>query len=155
MILSNVEFEKLVSDQSFRLKALAQARTKDNPIGSVELKDVDGMLLACRSAGDQPSYYWLSSLRTMITSGQLQRIRAGSVNHEDHLNIVHQLYAQKKLPFDVFDSVFIKDEGKRGKIVDYVPRVDKYVVVLNPFEARFYPPKELERIATKVDPGKE
>jgi hypothetical protein len=150
-VLTNVEFEQLVSDQSKRLRSIAKARCDRNPQGHVTLQDIDSIRSACQASGDMTSVKWLGSLRTVATNGQLKKLRSGSETWEEHEIYVHHLYAQKKIPFDLNQAVMLKDTGKRGKVVDYNPTTGDFIVVLNPFQVRNYPAKDLEKIAVRVD----
>jgi len=86
----------------------------------------------------------------LATSGKLDRIRAGNEVREDKICKVRRLRAQNKIPFDINDHIMLKETGKRGTVVDYVPGTDEFIVVLNPFQFLRCPAKELAKTATKV-----
>ena len=77
-ILSNVEFEKLVADQSPRLKMLAKQRCDQSPSGFLTLDDIDRYISACTYSGDSQAVSWLKNLVVMKKNGTLDRIRAGA-----------------------------------------------------------------------------
>lgn len=149
-ILSNVEFEKLVEDQSSRLRSTAKIRCDGSPKGFLYLEDLNNIMVVCKTAGDHTAFKWLSNLKVLATSGKLQQLRKGVETPEDRRMYVHHLYAQGKVPFDLNDSVILKDNGKRGKVIDYIPSQDVYVVVFDPFQFKQYPAKELQKVAVKV-----
>jgi hypothetical protein len=149
-VLSNVEFEKLVEDQSSRLRSMARIRCDGSPKGFLYLEDLNGIMLACKTAGDHGAFKWLSNLKVLATSGKLQQLRRGVETPKDRKIYVHHLHAQGKIPFDLNDSVALKDGGKRGKVIDYIPSDDVYVVVFDPFQFKRHPAKELQKIAKKV-----
>ena len=149
-VLSNVEFEKLSSDQSSRLKVWAKKRCDTNPKGFIYLGDIDRIAFACRSSGDHKAYQWLNNLRMLATSGKLEQLRSGNETRDDKIREVRRLRAQNKVPFDINDHIMLKDTGKRGTVVDYIPSTNEFVVVLSPFQFLRLPAKELAKTATKA-----
>jgi hypothetical protein len=152
VILSNVEFEKLVSEQSPRLKMFARERCKLHPKGFLKLSDLDAVISVCQYTGDKGSVRWLKSLKSMAQSGKLNKIKNGNgaTAWQRHALHVAELYKKGEIAFDLFDHIMLKEDGRRGTVVDYQPESKEFVVALNPFELRSYPKKELEKVAKKV-----
>ena len=152
VILSNVEFEKLVSEQSPRLKMVAKNRCKLNPKGFIKLSDLDAVIHVCQYTGDKGSVRWLKSLKSLAQSGKLAKIKSKDGLHawERHAIHVAELHKKGEIAFDLFDHIMLKEDGRRGTVVDYQPDTKEFVVALNPFELRSYPKKDLEKVAKKV-----
>lgn len=150
VILSNVEFNKLVENQSLRLRTIAKRRMDDDPNGLIKVSDLDPIIKVCSYSGDKKAVRWLKSLKSVATSGELTRIRRNPDAWQDHVLHVATLHRNGEIAFDLFDHIMLKDTGKRGTVVDYNPDSKEFIVALNPFEVKSFPKKELEKIAAKV-----
>ena len=149
-ILSNIEFEHLSKDVSKRLASISAERCSKYPNGFLSLEDLKDIRAVLQYSGDHKSVKWVDSLRGLAINGALGRIRTGHETVEDHINYVHTIYAQNKIPFDINDSVLMQDTGKRGKVIDYIPSADEYIVILSPFQWKQYPAKDLKKLARKI-----
>jgi len=77
-------------------------------------------------------------------------LRNGDETWDQHRVYVKSLVAQKKIPFDINDTVISNDSaGRRGIVVDYVPDSDMYVVIFDPFQIDQFKPGELIKVAAK------
>jgi hypothetical protein len=149
-ILSNVEFEKLVADQSPRLKAMAKQRCDQSPKGVLTLDDISQYIRACTYSGDHQSVQWLKSLIVVSKNGKLNRLRNKSDTWEDHRDEVRQLSAAEGV-LDIGQHVRCKESGRYGSIADYNKDSKEYIVVLDPFQVMVYKSKQLEKVAEKND----
>jgi hypothetical protein len=147
VILSNAEFAKLTVDQSPRLHAIASQRADNEPTGFLVAADAHEYVKVCTYSGDLKGAQWLKNLLAVAKNGKLQRIRDGSATWEDHLGEVLQLKAAKEIPFAIGDHIELKENGKYGSIVDYIPDSKQYLVVLDPFQVMLYKANELEKVA--------
>lgn len=145
-MISNYEFDKLVKNQSNRLKSIAAARYSSNPKGNLSDGDIDKYAELCARSGDKKAANWLKSLKKLHSSGMLDRIKNKTETWHDHGVDITRRVAQKTLPFDLNDSVMHKDTGKRGQVVDYNVNTEKYVVVFNPFQVEQYYKDELVKV---------
>lgn len=146
-VISNAEFEVLTEGQSNRLHAIAKARWEKEPRGVVNEEDIYRMIELCAYSGDRPAATWLKNLMVLHRNGALTRIRTNTTNYEDHLASVHVQYAAKEIPFDIGQHVQCKQSGKYGSVVDYIPRTDEYLVLLDPFQVKTYKKDELSQVA--------
>jgi hypothetical protein len=144
-ILSNVEFEKLVTDQSPRLKAIAKSRCDQSPQGFLTLEDVGQYIKACTYSGDKRAAQWLKSLIVVSKNGKLERLRNKSDTWEDHVEDVRRLAANGVL--DIGQHIREKDSGKYGSIADYNKDTKEYIVVLDPFQVKTLKSNKLEKVA--------
>jgi len=149
-ILSNVEFEKLVDNQSPRLRVIAKQRCDADPTGFVTLDDIGAYAKASGYTGDHASSKWLKNLVVLHKNGTINRMRTGRATWEDHVAHVSALHAAKSVPFNIGQHVFIDDVGRFGSIVDYIPDSEEYVVVLDPFQVKMYKKKDIEKVAQEV-----
>jgi phosphoenolpyruvate synthase/pyruvate phosphate dikinase len=133
-ILSNEEFVKLTERKNARLRSMAKARYQVDPGGVLDSKAIDEMISISASIADHDSNRFLKNLKELATSGELSRIRAGKTNWQDHVREVRQLVASGEIPFGINDHIIVKENGKRGQVVDFNPDTNEYVVVINPFE---------------------
>lgn len=147
-ILSNVEFEKLVADQSTRLKTIAKKRCDQSPKGFLTLDDVGQYIKACTYSGDHQSVQWLKSLIVIAKNGKLTRLRNNADTWEDHVEEVRQLSAAEGV-LDIGQHVRCKESGRYGSIADYNKDTKEYIVVLDPFQVMVYKSKQLEKVAKK------
>lgn len=148
-ICSNKDFEFLVKDQSLRLKALAKARTEKNPAGNLEVSDLNSLINACSYTGDVKSTKFLKHLKAMVENGEFYQLQAKHVLGDWDVHQVHiaELHRKGEIAFDIGSHVLLKDSGKRGMVVDYLPEEKEFLVVLDPFQLKSFPKKELEKIA--------
>lgn len=154
-VLSNAEFEKLVEGKASRLRAVARKRCDSDPQGHLHLDELDRMIQMFAYSGDGSSSKFLKDLRVLATSGEIKKARSpsdGKECWESHVRHVAMLHKRGEVAFNLFDHIMLKEDGKRGMVVDYLPDDKTYVVALNPFELRSYPKGDLEKVATKVDP---
>ena len=149
-ILSNVEFEELVKDQSPRLKYMAKVRRESDPYGSLTTTGLDEIIKACLYSGDKKTANWLKSLRVIGTNGNLKKLRYGTSDYEKHKISMHKKVSEGTLPFDLGDQIINKETGKRGTVVDYNPTTKNYIVVFNPFQVQELPTDELAKVGKKV-----
>jgi len=149
VVLSNVEFAKLVEGQSPMLRAIANKRCDSSPNGSVTLDEIKRMISTCAYCGDAQGNRYLKSLASLAQSGQLQDLRSGRESFDTHRVHIGSLVKKGEVPFDIFDSVVLKESGQRGTIVDYNADTKEYLVSLDPFHLRVYPKGELEKVARK------
>lgn len=145
-ILSNEEFQYLVKDKHPRLRMLAKTRVDKNPTGEFTIDDLDRSIQFCMYAGDKESTSWLKSLKVHAENGDLDRMRNNPDAYESHRLHIYSLVKNGTVKFDLYDSVVLKDNGKRGKIVDFDPESKQYVVLFNPFEVKVYDQKVLEKV---------
>lgn len=150
-ILSNVELETLTKEQSPRLKSLAKARCNKNPKGFLTVAELDEMTKVCKYAGDEQATRWLQSLKILAKNGQLQRARTENNTWRDHSRHVAMLRKKGEIAFDLFDHIMLKDTGKRGTVVDYLPEDKKYLVSLDPFQLQWFEKKDLEKTAKLLE----
>lgn len=146
-ILSNVEFEKLVVEQSPRIRAIAKARCDANPTGLLTLEELSTIIRAAEFSGDRRGSAWLKNLVVLAKQGKIAKIRENRGTWGDHVEHVHALHAAKKILFNIGQHVSLKDSGKFGSVVDYIPDTDEYLVVLDPFQIKVYKKNELEKVA--------
>jgi len=146
-ILSNVEFEKLVTDQSPRLRAIAKQRCDQFPKGLLTLDDVSQYITACMYSGDKKAVQWLKSLIVVSKNGKLNRLRNKADTWEDHVADVRRLSAAKEA-LDIGQHVRCKETGRYGSIADYNNDSKEYIVVLDPFQVKTYKADKLEKVAT-------
>jgi len=149
-ILSNVELEILTKDQSSRLRSLAKARCDRNPKGFLTVAELDEMTKVCKYAGDEKATRWLQSLKILAKNGQIKRARTENNTWADHSRHVAMLHRKGEVAFDLFDHIMLKETGKRGTVVDYMPDDKKYLVALDPFQLQWFEKKELEKTASKI-----
>jgi hypothetical protein len=147
-ILSNVEFENLVSEKHPRLRAIAKQRCNAHPEGRLESEDVHKYISICQHSGDQSAVRWLKNLLTLSKSGKIARMRTGRITWNDKVDLIHTLKASGEIPFDVFDSVIVKETGKRAKVVDYNPDTKMFTVVLDPFQVTTMEKDELQKVGS-------
>lgn len=147
IILSNVEFEKLVVDQIPKLKAIAKQRCDQSPEGFVCDNDLLEYVQAFEFTGDRKTSGWLKNLVILAKKGVIEKLRRKPRDWDTHTIQVRSLYAAKQIPFDLGQHVYIKDSGRYGSIVDYVPDDELYLVVLSPFQLMTYKKSELEKTA--------
>lgn len=148
-ILSNEELQFLVKDKHPRLRMLAKARADKDPKGEFTTKDLDRAIQFCMYAGDKDSTSWLKSLKVHAENGDLDRMRNEPDAYESHKLHISSLVKNGAIKFDLYDSVILKDNGKRGKVVDFNPESKQYVVLFNPFEVKIYDQNVLEKVGTK------
>lgn len=144
-ILSNQDFAKLVQNKLPKLKAIGSVKAEKDPHGFVSEKDVDEYI-SVLSYSEEKSANWLKSLKVLAKNGTLRRIQSGVTTWEDHLAEVHQKKVAGEISFDINDHVMLED-GKLGVVVDYRPEEKEFVVLLNPFEVKQVPGKDLSRVA--------
>lgn len=152
-ILSNVEFEKLVEGKSPRLRAIAKKRTDEDPQGFLEIGELDRMIQMFAYSGDSKSTKWLKNLGALAKKGEIKKAReatSGADAWKFHAMRVARLHKNGEVAFGLFDRIQLKETGKRGMVVDYLPEDKKYIVALNPFEIRTYEKKDLEKVAKKL-----
>lgn len=149
-IITNYEFEKLAEEQSSRLYAYAKSRREKDPKGWFTINDLDDVLQVWAYSGEENSVCFLKSLRSLAKSGKLEEMRKGNNILETHIKEVAYLHKKGEIAFDIGDHIMLKDNGKRGTVVDYRPDSKEFLVVLNPFQLTFYPKKDLEKVAKKV-----
>jgi len=146
-ILSNVEFEKLVADQSPRLKAIAKQRCDQAPAGMLTTDDIGQYIKACMYSGDKQATQWLKSLIVISKNGKLTRLRSNSNTWEDHVEDVRRLGAEGVL--DIGQHVRCKESGRYGSIADYNKESKEYIVVLDPFQVKTFKSNKLEKVANE------
>jgi len=146
-ILSNVEFEKLVTDQSPRLRTIAKQRCDQAPTGVLTRADIDQYIQACTYSGDKKAAQWLKSLIVVSKNGKLARLRSNEATWEDHVEEVHRLSAAKEA-LDIGQHVRCKESGRYGSIADYNPDSKEYIVVLDPFQIMVYKSNQIETVAS-------
>jgi hypothetical protein len=144
-ILSNVEFEKLVTDQSARLRAIAKSRCDQSPTGFLTLNDVGEYIKACTYSGDKKAAQWLKSLIVVSKNGKLTRLRSKADTWEDHVEDVRRLAADGVL--DIGQHVRCKESGRYGSIADYNKDTKEYIVVFDPFQVQTRESKQIEKVA--------
>jgi len=149
-VLSNYEFSELVLDQSPRLKAIAKGRLTSKPKGFLTLADVDTLITTLTYSADKKGAAWLKNLKSLATSGRLQKTRTGMSKYDDHVLKVGSLYHKGEIAFNIGDHIMLKENGKQGTVVDYIPEDKQFLVMLNPYELRSYEKKDLEKIAKKI-----
>ena len=146
-VLSSVEFEILAKKVTPKLTALSRAKCDKDPQGFVTLADVDAYIRACSYSGDAKASNWLKNLKLFATNGTLGRIRKGSNTWENHVLEVEVLHRRGEIKFNLGDSVMVKESGKYGQVIDYLPDEKEYVVVLDPFQMATLKPGDLDRVA--------
>jgi len=152
-ILSNVDFEKLVEVyfKSNKVKYMAKVRRENDPTGDLDLKSLDNIIEACMYAGDKSPVKDLKNLRLLATSGKLEQVCNNDLSqYALHKIEVHGLYKKGEIAFDISDSIMIKENGKRGTVIDYNPNTKMFIVALSPFEVVEFEKKDLEKVAKKV-----
>lgn len=147
-VLSNVEFEKVVTDQSSRLKMIAKQRCDKDPTGFLTFDDIGQYITACTYSGDKKSAQWLKSLVVIAKNGKLSRMRTNSTTWEDHVEEVHRMSATGNI-LDIGQHVRCKESGRYGSIADYNPDSKEYIVILDPFQVMVYKNNQLEIVAKK------
>jgi len=147
-VLSNVEFEKLVAEQAPRLRVLARQRCEANPSGFISVDDLGIYTKAFEFSGDCQAAKWLKNLIVLAKNGKLARIRKGTTTWEDHVEQVTAMHAAKEVKFNIGQHVYVEDEGRYGSVVDYIPDIKEYLVVLDPFQVKQYKKKDLEKVAS-------
>ena len=145
-VLSNVEFERLTTKQSYRLQAIAKRRADRDPEGCLQLDEIPEYIQACTYSGDHKSASWLKSLVTITKNGQIDRIRHGAETFKDHQKYINTLKANGSIKFDLNDSVQCKDSGRYGQVVDYMPETKEYVVILDPFQVKMYKESDMLKV---------
>lgn len=145
-VLSNAEFERLTTKQSYRLQAIAKRRAEKDPEGFLSIKEIPEYIQACTYSGDHKSATWLKSLVTLAQNGQLGRIRQGAESFEEHQVFVRNLKANGSIKFDLNDSVQCKESGRYGQVVDYIPDTKEYVVILDPFQVKTYKESDILKV---------
>lgn len=143
-ILSNSELETLVSDLSPKLKAIVSVRAKQDPNGSVSDKDLDAYIHACRCLADKKAVMCLKNLKALAKSGKLQEILSGKDKYTAHLMKWAKLIKCGEAKFMLNDRVCVKETGKFGQVVDYIPDQKVYIVVLDPFQVKEFKSNELK-----------
>ena len=146
VILSNVEFEKLVAGQPLRLKMMAKQRCDQSPNGFLHLDDIKQYITACTYSGDKQSVQWLNSLIVVAKNGKLKRLRTNTKTWEDHVDEVHRLSAAGEA-LDIGQHVRCKDTGRYGSIADYNTDTKEYMVVLDPFQIKMFKNNQIEKVA--------
>ena len=148
-ILSNSEFEILAEKQSNVLKSMAKSRARNDPQGFLTDDDVTTYMTACMHAGDHSSVNWLKNLRYIAKSGLLTRLRKGGSLWENHVIQVNAMHRNGEVKFKIGDAVMVKESGKQGQVVDYLPEEKEFIVVLDPFQVKSLKPGDLEKVAKK------
>jgi len=147
-MLTSIELRELAKDRSPRLKAMIGDVYKSG--AEVNTDDLDQMITALRYSGDEQDMRWMQSLKMLIKDGSIDSLRNGDETWDQHRVYVKSLVAQKKIPFDINDTVISNDSaGRRGIVVDYVPDSDMYVVIFDPFQIDQFKPGELIKVAAK------
>jgi hypothetical protein len=145
-VLSNREFERLTTRQSYRLQAIAKRRAEKDPEGHLTLEEIPEYIQACTYSGDHKSATWLKSLVTLTKNGQLGRIRQGAETFEDQQSYIRNLKANGSIKFGPNDAVQCKESGRFGQVVDYLPDQKEYVVILDPFQVKTYKESEILKV---------
>ena len=145
-ILSNIEFESLAANQSYRLRTVAKRRAEQNPQGHVQTEDLSDYIKTCTYSGDHKSARWLKSLATLAHNGQLERIRRRNETHQDRQAYIRALQANGSLKFKLNDQVMCKECGRYGQVVDYLPETKEYIVILDPFQVKQVKESELTKV---------
>lgn len=151
-IVSNKEFYELTTktkNATNRVKSMAKTRFEASPTGNLSTEELDQLIGLCACSGDHASSGWLKSLKVLASNGVISRIKNGQTTWNDHILDVHRRCAQKEIPFDLNDTVVLKDSGRRGIVCDYCPEEKEYVVVFNPFQVAKYKTDDLIKVATK------
>lgn len=151
-IVTNSEFAELTAKAKKtpnRVKSMAKARFEHDPKGDLLEGDLDKFIALCACSGDKESVRWLKSVKVFSTNGMIKRIKTGQTTWNDHVLDVHRRSAQKEIPFDLNDTVVLKDSGRRGIVCDYCPDSKEYVVVFNPFQVAHYKTEDLTKVARK------
>jgi hypothetical protein len=141
--LSNYVFFKLAADRSNRLHTLATKRFEKEPQGSLTTHELDELALICKYSHEDNDVTWLRTLGTLLTSGRLASMLHGKFSYQDHVAEINNMVAQEKIPYGIKDLVVLKDGGKSGVIADYNTDTKEYMVILNPFQLRNVPAKDL------------
>jgi len=147
LILSNAELEVLVDGVSQKLKALISVRAKNDPSGKVTEKDIDAYTHACACLADKKAVTYLKNLKILAKSGKLQKIMSGKDKYYLHLLRWSNLVKKGEVKFMLNDKVCVKETGKFGQVVDYIPESKVYVVVLDPFQVKEFKSNEIEKCA--------
>lgn len=133
-VISNKDFVGLTDERSNQIKVAAKRRFEDNPNGHLTTDDLDRLTAVCKFAGNVRDANWLKSLKELHRSGKLARIKSNAPDFQTHVAHVQALVAQKVIPFGINDSVVLNDSGKVGRVIDFNPESEMYVVILNPFQ---------------------
>lgn len=147
-ILSNSEFEILAEKQSNVLKSMAKSRAKNDPQGFLNDDDVTAYMTACMHAGDHSSVKWLKNLRYIAKSGLLSRLRKGGSLWENHVIQINAMFKRGEVKFNIGDAVSVKETGKQGQVVDYLPEDKEFIVVLDPFQVKNFSAGDIEKVAS-------
>jgi len=150
MPLTNAEFKELVGNRSSRLRVLANKLCETDPNDYITLNDLNQIVLAMKSSGEDGDVNWLRSLIGIIKDGSIERIKKGEETWQQHVAYVRSLSAAGKIPFNIGDKIMIKDTGKFGTVVDYLPEQSKFLVLISPFQLMEYDISGLEKVATKA-----
>lgn len=146
IILSNRELESLVSELSPKLKALVSIRAKQDPTGKVSEHDIDTYIHACMCLSDKKAVTYLKNLKALAKSGALKNIMAGKDKFAVHLLRWSNLVKRGEAKFMLNDRVCVKETGKFGQVVDYIPEEKTYIVVLDPFQVKEFKATEIEKV---------
>ena len=63
---------------------------------------------------------------------------------------VASLRRKGEIAFNIGDHIMLKENGKHGTVVDYLPEDKQFLVMLNPYQLMSYEKKELEKVAKKI-----
>lgn len=141
--VSNFEFFKLSEGRSNRLHTVATKRYEREPKGFLTNSELNDLAVMCKYSHEDSDVTWLRTLATMASTGKLASMLKGRFTFEDHVAEVRNMVAQEKIPYGIKDMVVIKDTGKSGVIADYNVDTKEYIVILNPFQIRNVPAKDL------------
>lgn len=147
-VLSNVEFEKLVSEQSPVLKTIARKRCDASPVGHVMLAELAEITQTFDYTGDRKTAQWLKNLAVLAKNGKIAKLRSGNGGWQEHAEHVAALHRAAEIPFGLGQHIFVSDEGRYGSVVDYIPDTKEYLVVLDPFQVKQYKKDELKKVAS-------
>jgi hypothetical protein len=149
-ILSNVEFEKLITDLPPRMRAIAKERCDKSPYGFITLSELGEYAKMLEYSGDPRTAKWLKNLAVLAKNGKIAKLRSGNETWEDHVELVAALHTAEEIPFGIGQHIFITDEDRYGSVVDYIPATKEYLVVLNPFQVKQYKKDDLKKVARVV-----
>ena len=145
MIVTNQEFFELSASMTVQFRNIAKDRVKANPKGKLTLAGLDKYISMAAFTGNHKDAKLLKTLRTLHTSGELNKLRVGSSKFDQHRFHIKKLVAQKVIPFDMNDYVIVKDTGAHGAVMDYNEDTNEYLIALNPFQLVKHKPSELMR----------
>ena len=149
-ILSNVEFEKLVTDLPPRMRVIAKERCDKSPCGFITLSELAEYAKMLEYSGDPRTAKWLKNLAVLAKNGKIAKLRSGNETWEDHVELVAALHTAEEIPFGIGQHIFITEEDRYGSVVDYIPATKEYLVVLNPFQVKQYKKDDLKKVARVV-----